>query len=136
MPMRIFSQRQATRPLSRQTAWGCLTSNLALPGMGSIVAGRVSGYGQLVLSILGMALTLIFSFRFCLWYVANSSRLRNDQTDPLALLGEMWVSLRWPLLGFAVFGCSALWALVTSLSIMREARVEEANANLPPKLED
>ena len=47
-----LGQRQA---LSRQTAWGCFTTNLALPGFGSLVAGRISGYFQVALAMVGLA---------------------------------------------------------------------------------
>ena len=52
--MKISLALGPRRPLSRQTAWGCLTTNLALPGAGSLVAGRVSGYPQLALGVGGM----------------------------------------------------------------------------------
>src|SRR6266478_1303859 len=103
MPMKISLALGPRHPLSRQTAWGCLTTNLALPGSGSLVAGRRSGYAQLALAVSGMVLTLIFGLRFLAWFVANWSRFHQPDTDPFAALGEMWHVLRWPVVGIGVF---------------------------------
>ena len=48
--MKISLALGQRKPLDRTTAWGCLTANLAVPGCGSLVAGRVSGYFQLLLA--------------------------------------------------------------------------------------
>src|SRR6266576_2309348 len=91
------------RPLSRQTAWGCFTSNLALPGMGSLVAGYASGYGQALLAVGGMILSIVFGLRFVVWYFDNWARLYHSQTDPTEALGDMWQAIRWALLGIGIF---------------------------------
>jgi hypothetical protein len=127
--MKISLALGERRTLSRQTAWGCLTTNLALPGLGSLLAGRVSGYPQAALGLSGLALTLIFGARFILWYIANWASLHNPDADPLAMLGDLWLALRWPLLSFGIFLLGFLWALATSLQILGSAR----NAT-PPKL--
>ena len=121
------------QPLSPQTAWGCLTTNLALPGFGSLAAGRIAGYPQAALGLGGLALTIIFAARFFAWYLANSSRLSDGQGDPLSTLVELWLAVRLPLLGLAIFLSGWLWALVTSVQILREARRREA-AKAPPRL--
>jgi hypothetical protein len=123
------------RPLSRQTAWGCLTTNLALPGLGSLVAGRISGYSQAALALGGMGLTMAFGVRFMLWFAANWARLHDPEADPVAALLEMWVAggLRWALLGIALFALGWLWALATSLGLLRAAKREEAS-RAPPRL--
>ncbi len=117
------------QPLSRQSAWGCFTTNLALPGFGSLAAGRVSGYPQAFISIAGLALSAFFAARFFGWYAVNSPRFNGDNGDPLATLAEMWTAVRWPLLGMAVFAAGWLWALLSSLQILAEARKAE-----PPRL--
>src|SRR5205823_9445763 len=91
-----LGQRQQ---LSRQTAWGFLTTNLALPGFGSLAAGRKSGYFQAVLTIIGMGLTMIFGLHFIRWSLVNWSRLHDPQADQIAALGENWLQVRWALLG-------------------------------------
>ena len=68
--MKISLALGPRQPLSRQTAWGYLTSNLALPGSGSLLAGRISGYAQLALGLGGLLMTVVFGLRFMLWYFA------------------------------------------------------------------
>jgi len=118
------------QPLSRQTAWGCLTTNVALPGFGSLVAGRRCGYAQAALALGGEALTLVLGARFLLWYAANLARLREDQA---AALVEVWLAVRWALFGFVLFALGWLWSLATSLSIVRAAK-KAGPSNVPPRL--
>lgn len=133
MPMKVSLALGQRRPLSRQTAWGCLTTNLVLPGSGSLVAGRVSGYAQLALAMGGTALTVLFGLRFIWWFLANWSRLHNPDGDPVAALLEMWRALKWPALGFGLFFLGWLWALATSLGIVISARKTESTP-VPPRL--
>src|SRR5258706_10242547 len=133
MPMKISLALGQRQPLSRQTAWGCLTTNLALPGFGSLVAGHVSGYPQAALGIGGLILTTVFGLRFIVWYIANWSRFYGAHADPFAALSDMWPSLRWALLGIGLFVVSLLWALATSLQIVRAAKNAEAT-KVPPRL--
>src|SRR5215471_10406385 len=98
MPTRISLALGPRRPLSRQTAWGCLTSNLALPGSGSLVAGYASGYAQGILAVGGMIVTTAFGIPLMFWAVSNWSRLFQDQSDPFWALTELWTRLRWALL--------------------------------------
>lgn len=119
-------------PVSVQTAWGCLTSNLALPGIGSLLAGRKSGYLQAAFALVGMALTTIYGVKFCTWFLQNSSRLQ-DPADPVAALTEMWLQVRWALLGIALFGLSWLWGLAAGFSIVRQAKARDRT--VPPKLD-
>lgn len=119
------------RPLSKQTAWGCLTANIAVPGSGSLMAGRISGYPQLLLAIGGMAVTIIFGLRALLWMLPNWSRLHDPAADPFEAFGEMWAVVRWALLGIAIFLLGLLWALVSSWGIVRSAKND---APAPPRL--
>src|SRR6266568_7357773 len=114
MPMKISLALGPRQPLSRQTAWGCFTTNLALPGFGSLVAGRISGYPQAALMLVGLIVSLLGVARAFTWYAANGSRLQDPQGDPLANLTDMWLAIRWALLGLGVFGLGWLWALFTS----------------------
>jgi hypothetical protein len=133
MPMKISLALGPRQPLSRQTAWGCFTTNLATPGFGSLLAGRVSGYPQAALYLLGFGLTLMFGARFALWYLANWSRLRGPEADPVESLGEILLAVRWPFLGFAIFAIAWLWALATSLQILRAAKKSDS-PRTPPRL--
>jgi hypothetical protein len=129
MPTKISLALGPRRPLSRQMAWGCMTTNLAVPGIGSLMAGRVTGYIQLLLTVGGMILTLWFGVRFIVWAVGNWNQLQQAD-DPVAPLLEMWNRAHWALLGIGIFALAWLWALTTSVGIVREARAGEF---LPPR---
>jgi len=123
--MKISLALGPRRLLSRQTAWGCLTGNLALPGSGSLVAGYGSGYVQLTLALGGMVVSTLFGVQFILWQLANWSRLHDIDADPTKTLAEIWIHLRLALLGVAIFFLAWLWALTTSLAIVRSSRKAE-----------
>ena len=123
--MKISLALSPRRPLDRQKAWGCLTSNLAAPGVGSLIAGRAIGYVQLAIGLVGFVLSAIFAFRFIVWYFTNKTQLEG-MDDISAEFHEVWLNVRWALLGVALVGFAELWALATSLAIVNEAR------KLPP----
>ena len=130
--MKVSLARGPSGTVSTQTAWGCLTSNLALPGSGSLLAGRVSGYGQLLLAFIGLFFSLLFGTRFVVWQFSNWSRLHGPDVDPLAVLQETWLHLRWAALGIGIFLISMIWALVTSLTILDASRRAERREKPPP----
>lgn len=132
--MRISLALGPRRALSRQTAWGCLTSNLALPGSGTLVAGRPVGYLQLALALGGFVVSAVFGVRFIGWQLANWSRFHSSQGDPVAELAEIWMHLRWALLGMAIVFISFLWALMTSMAILRTASNQVPSKEPPPRL--
>ena len=125
---RISLALGARRSLSRQTAWGCLTSNLVLPGSGSLVAGNGWGYAQLALALGGIVVSSIFGVQFIVWQLANWSRFHSIDADPMELLTEMWLHLRWTLFGVGIFFLAWIWALISGLAILRAAR---ADGNAP-----
>ena len=131
--MKISLALGPRQPLSRQTAWGCLTTNLALPGFGSLLGGRRSGYPQAALMICGLILTCVCGIRFMIWAVANWSRLQGNELDPFGGLLEMWLAARWALAGIGIFATAWVWALGTSLELLREAGRTESAA-VPPRL--
>ena len=118
------------RPLDRATAWGCLTTNVAIPGCGSLVAGRVSGYWQFLIAMIGMGMILYFGLNFIVWYVSNWTRMQQVQPDSAANFHELWLRLRWFLLGFGVFSVGWLWAMGSSLGILLESKQQPPAA--PP----
>ena len=120
------------RPLDAATAWGCLTANLAVPGSGSLVAGRVSGYFQMLLAVAGVALTTVYGLRFIQWYVNNWALLQQTQPDTAANFQELWNRLRPAAVGFLVFMSGLFWAMASSLRILSEARKSRPAA--PPRL--
>ena len=122
----------ARHPISRSIAWGCLTSNLALPGSGSLFAGRKSGYAQLAVGVTGLLVSTICGMQFILWQLANWSRFHGPGVEPDLL--EMWLHLRWALAGFGIFFIALIWALMTSFSILEAAR-KTGPPPLPPPLD-
>jgi hypothetical protein len=121
-------------------AWGCFTTNLAMPGFGSLLAGRAIGYGQIPFTIIGFGLSLVGVIRAFAWFVSNWTRLQQlQESDPAGYMLQLWDGIRWPLLGIAIFFFALLWALITSLGIMAQARADERaailNRPLPPKLD-
>ncbi len=122
-------------PRSRQVAWGCLTTNLTLPGIGSLLAGRAVGYFQIVVYMVGFALTIIFGIRFMVWYFNNSAHLQQIQADPDIYFHEVWLQVRWALLGIALCAVAWLWALMSSLGILAKARAHDAMTRpIPPRI--
>lgn len=112
---------------------GCLSTNLALPGFGSIMGKRIVGYFQAPFCVVGTVLTLTFGARFAVWYFTNRARINDAQGDPLAVLSELWINVRWSLAGMAIFAMDWLWALTTSFSLVNEAkRQQAANRAVPP----
>ena len=121
-------------PLSRQTAWGCFTTNAAFPGFGSLVAGYPVGYFQAALFLVGFGITLVFGVRFIVWYLSNYSRLQSEMADDvIGAFSEIWAAVRVSLFGMALCAFGWLWALITSLRIIREARKAES-IGTPPRL--
>ena len=106
------------------------------------MAGRRSGYAQVVLGIGGMALTTVFGLRFLVWYAANWSRLQSSsQVDPFTGISEIWGAVKWALVGFGVFGLGWVWGLGTGLAIIAEAKKGEGDGrstgapDVPPVLD-
>ncbi len=125
--MKPFFPGRIRRPVSRVDARkGFLFNQLATPGLGSLMAGRyVAGSGQLLLALAGFVLVTG-------WFVMNLISLYeqiegNPQPQSYAWLGE------W---GALIFAAAWLWALVTSFSLLRQARALDAAAlkNIPPRI--
>lgn len=133
MPTKISLALGRRRTLSPETALGCLSSNLAVPGSGSLLAGRISGYGQLLLAVGGLVMSLLFGARFVVWCLRNWSAVQDRDADPIITLTNLWLASRWALLGFALFGIGWVWGLITSLHIVREAK-QGARPPEPPIL--
>jgi hypothetical protein len=119
-------------PLTREKAKVCLMMNVAVPGSGSLMAGRIVGYLQLFLTAAGMIISTVCAGKFLTWFFANWSRLQNPDNDPIETLVEIWQAVKWPLAGLGIFAVAWLWGLVTGLSILAKARRDE---QIPPKLD-
>jgi hypothetical protein len=108
-----------------------LTANVALPGIGSIMAGRWVGYFQAAAGLIGMGLTLWFGTAFVIWYMSNWTRLQDVEGDPVRTLTELWLHVRWALVGMGLFAVSWLWSMGTSYLILRQAKAAEAEKPPP-----
>ena len=81
---------------------------------------RAAGIGQLLLAVAGFVLVVAW---FSLVAIQTYNLFMNDtQSKSVAWVGEA---------GAAVFFASWLWALLTSLSILREARANEHKSSPP-----
>ena len=125
--MKIYSGKNAPDGVNRETAQGCMASNLALPGLGSLAGGRKIGLFQLGLCFAGFGLTLGFGVPFVSWALSHWSEIygAGDLNDPFKPLRDIWRQARWSLLGILLFAVSWSWALLTSRSILAEAKVEK-----------
>jgi hypothetical protein len=102
-----------------------LLNQLATPGLGSLLAKCwVVGMGQLILAVTGCGLVVA-------WFVttmkeAYASFTADAQLNPSFLLF---------IIGVVLFIAAWLWALMTSLSLIHEARQNEmAESAKPPPL--
>jgi hypothetical protein len=106
----------AGKALSRTAARNSfLINQLATPGLGSLMAGRyLVGAGQLLMAVIGFAFVVAW---FVLLMVQTYQQIDSDiRPKSVAWVGEA---------GAVVFAVSWLWALVTSMSLLREARENE-----------
>ena len=114
--MRAFFQRRPPRPLDRSTARNSVLINqLATPGLGSLLAGRwLAGAGQLLLAVAGFVMVVAW---FALTMIQLYRQINGDAPPKsVAWLGEV---------GALIFGAAWLWALLTSLSLLRETRAQQ-----------
>ena len=126
--MKTFSAHANPESSALEIARGCFTTNLAIPGLGSVVGGRKIGYLQMIVCFIGQGISLVFGVRFIYWGLAHWSEIYNPNAeDPLAPLREMWPQLRLPLLGMFLFAVAWFWALLTSYRLLDEAKRKEAS---------
>ena len=120
--------KRPPRPLSQNRLLTCILINqLATPGLGSLLARRrLSGAGQLCLALAGFAL-------FMLWMLQVIDREILEALDEAVTQHNHYWMCRW---GLILFGASWLWALVTSLSLWRQADRPPSTpgSSSPPKI--
>jgi hypothetical protein len=104
--------RPGREPLDEARAWACLLTNLlVLPGLGSIAAGRRSGWPQAAIALFGFALTTVWLVSFVgAWLRAGEFPLDAGPYLPAGVLGLL------------VFGASWVWGLVTGVLVVHESR--------------
>jgi 4a-hydroxytetrahydrobiopterin dehydratase len=108
------------KKLKPSTARNALLLNLlATPGLGSLAARRWwEGIGQLILSVTGFILVLVWFIREMVPYYG----LMFSDTPPPA------VSLKMLNAGSGLFALAWIWSLVTSLSLTREVSAANLTA--------
>jgi len=118
------------RPISRARAASCALVNLAAtPGLGSLMARRVfAGTGQLLLALAGFVLIVGWIFELC------HHVFLQQLGEPVPPDSSGWMG-KW---GIICFGASWLWSLVTSLSLLRQAKADGQiePKPIPPRMTD
>ncbi len=110
--MRSLVERWRRARTDEDFAWACLFTNLAgVPGLGTVMARRWEGVPQLALSVAGGVLTTWWLVGFAL------AVLRSGSFPP-----EEGLHLRLGLEGLGLFGVGWLWALGSSVAVLRAAR--------------
>jgi hypothetical protein len=112
-----------------------LTTNLALPGFGTLIAGRVVGYAQAVICLIGLLVTTLFGIHFLIWALSNWSDITGASSDPAQTLIDIYLNVRWAVLGMLLFGFSWIWALISSVDIVMDSRRRAKQKSPPPVLD-
>jgi hypothetical protein len=116
--MKLVRASAVKGPANRKEALACLTANLALPGSGSLAAGKSIGYYQLGLSAIAFVLTIITGIHLLIWSLTNSAHMTAPGNDPFENLIVLWREVRWPLASLGIFVVSLAWAAITSAQIL------------------
>ena len=114
----------ARKPLTSAVARNAVLINqLATPGLGSLLAGRyLSGTGQLLLALTGFSL-------FIVWFVAIMRQFYGQIQGNVEVKPVGWIG--WT--GLAIFAAAWLWALGTSICLMREVKRNNAAVFTQPQ---
>jgi hypothetical protein len=111
-----------------------LTANLALPGAGSLAAGRAVGYGQMACAFLGLIVTLVTGIPMFQWALSILRNSQSSMNEPFENLLELWRHACWPLAGIGLFVVAILWAMATSRALLAGAPKETRPPLIHPPL--
>jgi hypothetical protein len=103
--------------------------NLATPGLGSLKARRI------FVGICQLSLAIVSCFLICAWVIEWSYRIYQAQLgETIPQNSSDWL-LKWAV---ACFGVSWLWALITCVSLVLQAKAVERRTpqKVPPRLAD
>ena len=101
----------STAGMERSKAWGCLAANLFVcPGVGSIMAGRRSGWLEVAGAVGGTV-----------WMAVSMARLVMLWIDQMRPPPDWQGLVRSGWGGLALFMAAWLWSMGTSLSVLRAA---------------
>ncbi len=127
--MKPSSPQPDRKPVSRAAARNAMLVNqLATPGLGSLMARRwLAGLGQLILAVAGFVMVVVWFFEVIIQYYGQ---INGDvQSHPVGWIGAS---------GAILFVASWLWSLVTSVSLLLQAKSKEpvAAKPVPPPMTD
>jgi hypothetical protein len=110
----------APKSTSRTAARNATLLNLlATPGLGSLVARRwVEGIGQLILSVTGFILVVIWFVRVMVPYYGL---MLSDTPPPPVNFKPLGI-------GFSLFALAWVWSLFTSLSLSRKTAQQDVDS--------
>lgn len=114
----------------RERAWGVFIANqLALPGFGTLMAGRKIGYAQLALSVAGVVCLTAFLI-YAIPHLGELLRLSFQPTDDpdilIALLREWKPWLLTAVSGILLWVIAWLWALKSSAQTLRDNATDQS----------
>jgi len=95
-----------------------IINQLAFPGMGTVMAGRRVGYAQAVLMLAGFFLVMAF---MCCYFASLASFILHSNGAELSIKELCRPYASAGLSGVALCAVAWLWALVSSLGILRAA---------------
>jgi hypothetical protein len=121
--VRGLRERWAGARTGEDFAWACLVANLfGIPGMGTVMAQRWEGVPQLALAIVGGIL-------LTWWLVAFALAFLRTMTIP----APGGPDLRLGLWGVGLFGVAWVWALASSVAVLRVAKGEARGGARPAR---
>jgi len=120
MPSQSFLAQVRHGPLTRRKAWACAALNqLAFPGLGTIMAGRWTGYVQAVIMVAGFVLFtgfILLFFKAMFSFAMDPAALEQDLKaayQPYAWAAES---------GLGLCLLAWFWALFSSFALLRQTR--------------
>jgi hypothetical protein len=109
--MNTSSGPNGPKTVDKPTAWACTLANVVtVPGLGSLAAGRKTGYAQAALALAGFGLSFLGLAGFL-----RDWRERGEY--PEGFTPSLWVALA----GVGLFLTGWLWALRTSVQLHGKA---------------
>jgi membrane protease YdiL (CAAX protease family) len=103
-------------------------NQFATPGLGSLMGKRIlPGLGQLFLALAGFALVLV-------WFGLTMKEYYGLMSEDAPAISFTYT--RYLLAGVLLFAVAWLWSLLTSLSLMRQAKIPEPPppGSIPPRI--
>lgn len=101
-----------------------MVNQFATPGLGSLMGGRiVPGIGQLLLSIIGFLLVIF-------WFLRTMQEYYSLLDSPSVTVSYA----KFGISGALFFAAAWLWSLLTSISLLRQGKANEAKNGpvMPP----